>query len=173
VDNLKTGTFWQYLQHADVYLCPIFATMVVGTQGPAPQFNWVSYANKLSSYCMNGASCFFPNIAPANTYGYRTSKASQIWSPTCIIMWEPDGRPGHGNNDGYNDGANYPSKDEGVSTSLHTKGANVLTVGGSANMMSFNDFLGEMNHPTWGDCSQGKGLLWWSSMRCDGHGKDQ
>jgi prepilin-type N-terminal cleavage/methylation domain-containing protein len=173
VANLKTGTFWQYLQHPDVFICPVFATMVVGTQGPAPQFNWLGYANKLSSYCMNGAAAYFPSLSPANTYGYRTCKASQIWSSLCIVMWEPDGRPGHGNDDGYNDGSNYPDLSEGVSTSLHTKGANTLSIGGNANMMSFSDFLGEMNHPQWGDCSQGKGLLWWSPMRCDGHGKNE
>jgi prepilin-type N-terminal cleavage/methylation domain-containing protein len=170
VANLKTGVYWQYVQNPDVYICPVFAATVVGTQGPAPQFNWLNYANKLSSYCMNGASAFYPGVVPANTYGYKTCKMSQIWSSSCIILWEPDGRPGYGNDDGYNDGANYPDINEGVS-SLHVTGATVLAVGGSTRFMSFADFLGEMNHPQWGDCSQGKGLLWWNPMRCDGHGK--
>jgi hypothetical protein len=88
----------------------------------------------------------------------------------CIIKWEPDGRPGHGNGAGYNDGGNYPNDQEGVSTTLHTKGCNVLTVGGSANMMSFQDFLGELNHPIKGDNTKGKGLLWWNPNQRDGHG---
>jgi len=167
VDNLKRGAFWQYLNNADVYFCPVFSANVVGTP------LWEGYDNKLSTYCMNGASAFDPPRTPANIYGYRTCKASQIWSPLCIIIWEPDGRAGHGAGNGYNDGSNYPDLGEGVSTTLHVKGANVLAVGGNANMMSFNDFLGEMNHPMFNDCSQGKGLLWWNPMRCDGHGTSE
>jgi prepilin-type N-terminal cleavage/methylation domain-containing protein len=166
-DNLATGTYWQYLKNADVYICPVFAVNVVGTA--KPPFNWQNYPNKLSSYCMDGASCFFPKDSPANRYGYRTAKASQVWSPLCIINWEPSGTSGSGN--GYNDGANYPNQDEGVAKTLHTKGANVLSVGGNATMMSFADFLAEMDHPVWNDCDHGKGLLWWSPCRCDGHGK--
>ncbi len=164
VDNLNPGTYWQYLHHADVYICPVFAAQVVGTT------RWDAYNNKLSTYCMNGAGAFFPSLSPANLYGYRTAKASQIWSPLCIIQWEPAGTSG--NNGGYNDGANYPDMNEGVSTTLHTKGANVLAVGGSANMMSFQDFLSEMHNPDQtSDCSSvSRGLLWWSPMRCDGHG---
>ena len=169
VDNLNTGTYWQYLHNADVFICPVFAVQVVGTA------RWEAYANKLSTYCMNGASCFFPGAdgTAANLYGYRTCKASQIWSPLCIIQWEPAGTSG--NNGGYNDGANYPDMNEGVSTTLHTKGANVLAVGGSANMMTFQDFLSEMHNPDQtSDCSSvSRGLLWWNTMRCDGHGKQE
>jgi len=162
-DNLATGTYWQYLKNADVYICPVFAANVVGNK------RWLNYNVKLSSYCMNGAGACFPAYSPANTYGYRTVKASQIWSPLCIIQWEPSGTSGNG--DGYNDAANYPDLNEGVATTLHTKGANVLSVGGNATMMSFADFLAEMDHPVWNDCDHGKGLLWWSPCRCDGHGK--
>ena len=122
---------------------------------------------------MNGASAFFPHVTPANLYKYRTAKASQIWSPLCIINWEPSGTSGVGN--GYNDGANYPNQDEGIAKTLHTKGANVLTVGGSATMMSFEEFLGEMHNPDQtSDCTGiSRGLLWWSPQRCDGHGVDK
>ncbi len=161
VDNMATGTYWQYLKNADVYFCPVFVSTVVGTT------RWDGYYNKLSTYCMNGAGAFFPAFSPANTYHYRTAKASQVWSPLCIIEWEPSGTSGAVN--GYNDAANYPDMSEGVSTTLHTKGANVLTVGGSCNMMSFQDFIGEFNDPIQNDCSHGRGLLWWNPLRCDGH----
>ena len=171
VDDLKTGTFWQYLNNADVYICPVFAQVVVGTHATAfPGFRWQSYANKLSSYCMDGASCFFAPLGKNNLYQYRTCKASQIWSPLCIILWEPDGRFGKGNGDGYNDGSNYPDLNEGVSISLHTKGANVLTVGGAANMMSFQEFLGEFNDPPMTLKTGSKGLLWWNPSYQNGHG---
>ncbi len=166
VDNLATGTYWQYLHNADVYICPVFASTVVGGKK-----HWANFNNKLSTYSMNGAGAFYPAFSPANTYHYRTAKASQIWSPLCIIQWEPAGTSGNG--DGYNDAANYPDLNEGVATTLHTKGADVLTVGGSANMMTFKDFLGEMNNPNQNDCTHGRGLLWWSPQRCDGHGNQE
>jgi prepilin-type N-terminal cleavage/methylation domain-containing protein len=165
VGNLKGGVYWQFTPNADVYICPVFAANVVGTK------NWESYYNKLSTYCMNGAPIFYPPLGQASTYQYKSCKASQIWSPLCIIQWEPSGTMGNGN--GYNDGGNYPDKNEGVAKTLHTKGANVLAVGGNANMMSFNDFLGEMNNPIYGDCNHGKGLLWWNPNQCDGHGMDE
>jgi prepilin-type N-terminal cleavage/methylation domain-containing protein len=163
VDDLATGTYWQYLHSADVYICPVFAATVVGTP------TWGGYANKLSTYCMNGAAAFFPKLNPANTWQYRTTKSSQIWSPLCIIMWEPSGTSGTGS--GYNDGANYPTPDEGVATTLHTKGANVLAVGGNATMMSFKDFQDEENNPLYTDCTHGRGLFWWNPQTCDGHSK--
>jgi hypothetical protein len=36
-------------------------------------------------------------------------------------------------------------------------------------MMQFKDFLIEMNNPTKGDCSHGRGMLWWNNKSCDGH----
>jgi type II secretory pathway pseudopilin PulG len=167
VANLKTDVYWQYLQNPDVFMCPVFAATVVGTKGPAPGFNWQNYNNKLSTYCMNGASAFFPATSPANMYGYKTTKASQIWSPLCIILWEPSGTSGNGN--GYNDGANYPDSSEGVSR-LHVTGAPVLAVGGGSRFMSFTDLTAEMNHPLRNDNFTGKGLLWWNPLRRDGHG---
>ena len=93
---------------------------------------------------------------------------SQIWSPQCIIQWEPSGTSG--NDWGYNDGADYPDTYDGPSIVLHVTGANVLAVGGSARFMSSADLLAEMNTPVQNDCSHGKGLFWWSPTRCDGHG---
>jgi type II secretory pathway pseudopilin PulG len=162
VANIKRGVYWQYIQNPDSFICPVFASTVVGTP------TWEEYDNKLSSYCMNGSSAFFPKLSPGNTYGYRTAKTSQIWSPQCIILWEPSGNSGTGN--GYNDGANYPLIDEGVS-SLHVTGANVLAVGGNATMMSFKDFQDEENHPLLNDCTHGRGLFWWNPQTCDGHAK--
>ena len=161
--NMATGVYWQFLPNADTFFCPVFVATIVGTKTP-----WDAYTCKLSSYVMNGACCFYPPMGTPSLYGYKSCKASQIWSPLCIIQWEPD--VNQVNN--FNDGGNYPILSEGVAKTLHTKGANVLTVGGSANMMSFNDFLNEMNNPQYGDCNHGKGLMWWNPNQCDGHGQD-
>ena len=164
VANLTGGVYWQYLQNPDTFICPVFAANVVGTG------RWDSYFNKLSTYCMNGAVCFFPEFdgTAANIFGYKTAKMSQVWSPQCIIQWEPSGNSGSGY--GYNDGANYPDLIGGPSIVLHVTGANVLTVGGSTRFMSFADFTAEIYNPLQDDCSHGKGLLWWNPIRCDGHG---
>jgi type II secretory pathway pseudopilin PulG len=164
VANLQTGVYWQYIQNPDAFICPVFAATVVGTK------TWEGYYNKLSTYCMNGASAFFPPLGVPSAYQYRTCKMSQIGSPQCIINWEPTGTSG--NDNGYNDGANYPDSAEGVSR-LHVTGATVLAVGGSSRFMSFADCAAEINHPLYGDCSHGKGLFWWSPNQCDGHGMDE
>jgi len=158
-DNLKTGVFWQYLNKADVYFCPIFAANVVGTP------LWEKYPNKLSTYVMNGASAFYP--APNNNeYHWKTCKASQIWNPLCIINWEPDGSK---DASVYNAGGAYPDTKTGVSTKLHKKGCNVLSVGGACNMMSFSDFMAQMKS----DKTKEKGLLWWNPNTPSGHGMNE
>jgi type II secretory pathway pseudopilin PulG len=164
VANLQTGVYWQYIQNPDAFICPVFAATMVGTK------IWEAYYNKLSTYVMNGASAFYPPMGENGIYGYRTCKTSQIWSPQCIINWEPTGTSGNGN--GYNDGADYPDA-HSVASRLHVTGATVLAVGGSSRFMSFTDVLAEMNHPVYGDYSHGKGLLWWNPNQCDGHGQDE
>ena len=161
VDNLKTGVYWQYIQNPDVFICPVFAANVVGTA------RWATYPNKLSSYCMNAASCFYPPLGNPALYQYRTCKMSQIWSPSCIIQWEPSGTSGTDN--GYNDGANYPNLDEGPSTVLHFTGANVLAVGGSTRVMSFGDVSGEFNSPPMNVHTRGRGLFYWNPITDNGH----
>jgi prepilin-type N-terminal cleavage/methylation domain-containing protein len=154
IDNLKTGVFWQYLQHPDVFICPIFETTEVGTK------KWENYNQKLSSYVMNGASAFYP--APKNdAYQWTTCKASEIWSPLCIIQWEPDGSK---DASVYNAGGAYPDTKEGVST-IHKHGCNVLSVGGYASMMSFSDFQTQITSD-----KAKKGLLWWNPNTPSGHG---
>jgi len=157
--NLSGGVFWQYIPNADVFMCPDFVAIVVGTK------RWENYNQKLSSYVMNGASAFYP--APNNDeYQWKTCKASQIWNPMCIINWEPDGSK---DASVYNAGGAYPDTKTGVSTTLHKKGCNVLSVGGNANMMSFSDFMAQMKS----DTTKGKGLLWWNPNTPSGHGMNE
>jgi len=134
VDNLKTGVYWQYVSKADVFYCPV-DKQAVGTGSSTS--GWDSRAQKLSSYCMNGAACFFPPLGTPSTYNFKTCKTTQVWSPLCYIQWEsnPD------NTFTYNDGANYPNLSEGVGP-MHSKktGCNVLSIGGSASMMKISEF---------------------------------
>jgi type II secretory pathway pseudopilin PulG len=161
VANLKTGVYWQYLQNSDVFMCPVDAAANVGT------LLWDQRYNKLSTYIMNGASAFFPPLGRGNTYGFRTCKMSQIWSPLCIINWEPNPV---GSSISWNDGSSFPDSTEGPSIVLHVTGANVLTVGGSTRFMSSADVLAEMNNPPSSQPNAPKGLLWWNPNQKNGHG---
>ena len=171
VVNLKTGVYWQYIQNPDAFMCPVDA-LAVGT------VLWDQRTMKLSTYIMNGASAYYPPNTPsgASLYGYRTCKMSQIWSPLCIINWEPNDNvytkpPGAGAF-AYNDGASYPDTKEGIGH-LHVTGAHVLAVGGSARFMSFADYVAEVNHNAHNENTKGKGLFWWNPLRADGHGTQQ
>src|SRR5579871_2893357 len=86
---------------------------------------------------MNGAACFFPPLGNFSSFGYKTCKTTQVWSPLCYIQWEAN----PANTFTYNDAANYPNLSEGVGP-MHSnkKGCNVLAMAGNASMMKISDF---------------------------------
>jgi prepilin-type N-terminal cleavage/methylation domain-containing protein len=157
VVHVKQGTFWPYLLNGNVFICP---SDLKPTAAPSL---WAQRLNTLSTYVMNGASCYFPpnGISP---YGYATCKESQIWSPLCILLWEPDQNI---DVNCYNDGANYPGPDISYSTAqeglgnLHVTGANVLTVSGSAQCMTVVGWTNGLNIYT-------KNRLWWNPQSGNG-----
>jgi hypothetical protein len=164
--DLATGVYWQYVPNGDAFMCPV-DELAVGTA------LWDGRIMKLSTYIMNGCSCFLPPHGVANTYGYKTCKASQIWSPLCIINWEANDNPAYGGSAySYNDGSSYPDTKEGMGR-LHIKGANLLAVGGNAEMWSYQEYIAEVNHNAKGDNTKGKGLMYWNPNRADGHGSDE
>jgi len=130
--DIRTGVYWQYLPNADAFYCPS-DRQAVGTA------LWNSRAQKLSSYVMNGASCFYPPLGNPSFYKYSVCKTTQVWSPLCYIQWEADPE----NTFTYNDGANYPNLTEGVGPMHSNKsGCNVLAIAGNASMMKIRDFQG-------------------------------
>jgi prepilin-type N-terminal cleavage/methylation domain-containing protein len=157
VAHVSKGAFWPYLFNGNVFICPSDLEPAIGTL-------WAKRFNTLSTYVMNGSACFFPN--PNNKYGYATCKESLIWSPLCILLWEPDQNI---DVDCYNDGASYPGPDvsddhanaamEGLGP-LHVTGGNVLTVSGSAQCMTVAGYTNELNIPT-------KNRLWWNPNTSD------
>jgi hypothetical protein len=56
---------------------------------------------------------------------------------------------------------------------LHVKGANLLSVGGNAEMWSFEQYKAEVYHNDKGDASKGKGLMYWNPLDASGHGNDK
>ena len=165
--NLAGGVYWQYLQNQDAFVCPV-DTLAVGTT------LWDARAMKLSTYIMNGASAFLPPRVNDNAFGRKTCKMSQIWSPLCIINWEPNDKTSQGGAGAfaYNDGSSYPDTWEGMGR-IHVTGANVLSVGGSSRFISYADYVAQVHHNAKGETSKGKGLLYWNPNRADGHGTDE
>ena len=156
VAYVSKGAFWPYLHNANVFICP-------NDLKPSAGGLWAQRFNTLSTYVMNGASCYFPPNGNNATYGYATCKESQIWSPLCLLLWEPDQNINH---NCYNDGASYPGPgpasgvQEGLA-SLHGTGGNVLTVSGSAQCMTVAGYTNELNIPT-------KNRLWWNPQSGNG-----
>ncbi len=132
IADIQTGAYWQYTPNADVFYCPV-DVQNVGTA------LWNSRGQKLSSYVMNGAACFYPPLGNPSFYQYKTCKLSRIWSPLCYIQWEAN----PANAFTYNDAANYPNLTEGVGP-MHSngKGSIALATAGNASMILVKDFEG-------------------------------
>jgi prepilin-type N-terminal cleavage/methylation domain-containing protein len=163
VVHLAKSAWWQYLQSGGVYLCPDDLPPTLSTSSL-----WVKRTFTMSTYVMNGASCFYAGCTGTGgngQYNYITCKASQAWSPLCWLLWEPDQNIDPGC---YNDGANYPGPDATCSTSaeeglgnLHVRGGNVLALGGNAQFMLPRDYSNEVH-------SVSKNLGFWNPMTGDG-----
>lgn len=134
VPNIQTGVYWQYIPNPDVFYCPVDA-LNVGTGTPTT--GWDGRYQKLSSYVMNGAACYYPALPNANQYNYKTCKLTDAFSPMCYIQWEADPN----NSWTYNDAANYPNRSEGVGHfHSHGKSCNVLAIAGNVSLMQYNEF---------------------------------
>jgi prepilin-type N-terminal cleavage/methylation domain-containing protein len=105
------GELWPYLKNMGVYRCPLDRTNTV---------EWRLRANKLSTYVMTGAVCWFGKIAP------RSYKLTDF-RPLDYMMWEPDA-DASGNN--YNDGSSYPDSNEGLGHRHGKIGGIVTAFGG-------------------------------------------
>jgi prepilin-type N-terminal cleavage/methylation domain-containing protein len=147
---IKTGVFYQYMPNVDSFMCPI------DKPRPAPN-PWNQRQNKLSTYTMNGASCYYAGSA-GTQYNFATCRINDPWSPLCYLLWEPDQKLYL---DCYNDASNYPNNNEGVGR-WHVKGANILALDGHTDFIKFEKFRQEQNIPT-------KSLLWWNPKTANGH----
>lgn len=165
--GLQTGTYWQYLASPKTFVCP-------NDPPSANDPNWTQRNNKLSTYVFNGASCYFAGgptaLTAVDLLGYRTCKRSDIWSESCIIMWEPDVMIGGPST--YNDGANTPNVSdstipkEGLGK-RHGNGGIVLALGGQGYYLNPTNYYNLALVPPHGVA--GRGLLWWTPNKMDGH----
>jgi len=143
----KTGHYYSYMPTVGAYKCPY----------DTKSKYYKTRANKMSTYIMNGAVCAYGGIATP-----KSVKITEVWSPMCYVMWEPDetlGNPPIGAF-AYNDASSYPDRNEGVGR-LHVSGAIIQALGGHVEFISFKKFQEEQ-------VRTGKGLLWWSPRSANG-----
>jgi prepilin-type N-terminal cleavage/methylation domain-containing protein len=148
----KGGLWFSYMPNMRAYKCPY---------DPSRSKYYAQRANKMCSYIMNGAVIGYD---PNNYPNYGSCKITDIWSPLCYLMWEPDENNLNGGVPigafAYNDASSYPDRGEGVGH-WHQSGAVILAVGGHVNFITFKQFTDEQNNPQ-------KGLLWWNPKSSNG-----
>jgi prepilin-type N-terminal cleavage/methylation domain-containing protein len=142
----RPGLWFTYVRNPKSYLCPVDLESRYYRQR----------ANKLCSYVMNGAVCGY------GSFPTRTPKLTDIWSPRCYLLWNPDENVNGLGAFAFNDASSFPDKNEGPGC-LHTvNGTDLLTVGGSVQFATLQKFRAEQN-------SAGLSLAWWSPFTTNGH----
>ena len=151
-----TGLWFQYVRDPRIYLCPVDIESKTYTYPPASG----GRSDRLSSYVMNGAVCGYAGT------GSLACKITDVWSPSCYLLWGPDENAAGPGNPGaftFNDGSSFPSVSEGMIERLHTlTGGEILTVGGSVQFVSVQKFRTEAT-------AVGKSFAWWSPFSGTGH----
>ena len=166
VSAYQTGSWFKYMPNPRSYLCPVDIRSKTYTT-PTSSGGRI---NKLSSYVMNGAVCGYD--APSGNE-YRACKSTQVWSPMCWLLWEPDENALGLNNPGafdYNDAANFPNASEGIGRLHSRKGGMILATAGHVQFVTREQFQQDSNTPQGrGPGPRGKTYLWWSPFSNDGH----
>jgi len=159
------GLWFQYMPNPKTFLCPVdIKSKTYTTPTSSGGRN-----NKLSSYVMNGAQCGYGAAVP------RGCKISNVWSPMCYLLWEPDENylgPGNPGAFEYNDAANFPqaSNGEGIGRLHSKKGGQILALGGHVIFITTKTFYTDSNTASGkGPGPGGKTYLWWSPFKTDGH----
>ena len=163
----QTGVWFHYMSNPNSYLCPVDIQ--------SPTYVKKERNNELSSYVMNGSVVYFQEGPDANAPPWKMTRITDVWSPECYLLWEPDENtlgPGNPGAFEFNDGANFPEAPggyEGLQTGaqgegigpLHGKnGGNILALDGHVDYITTNVFKRLSNY--YGSGPGGKGLLWWS-----------
>jgi prepilin-type N-terminal cleavage/methylation domain-containing protein/prepilin-type processing-associated H-X9-DG protein len=167
-----TGLWYHYNPSPNAYLCPVDIQSSDYARIPTQNNGGSGRNNKLSTYVMNGSACSFTGPPGPKI------KSTEIWSPMCYLLWEPDehlGTPSEPQGElgfEWNDAGNFPdvppNGNEGIGR-LHGKdGGNILALDGHVDYIVTNVFNRlSLNH---GGGPGGKGLLWWDPNSADGGG---
>ena len=135
---VEQGLYYSYIGQRTVYNCPLDKTNNI---------SWQKRAQRVSSYCMNGAVCGFQGTTK------MTYKLTQF-NPAAYVMWEPDIKNYNGvwgANPGF-DASQYPNENEGVGR-RHKQGAVIGGFSGNVHFITYEDFQRQQR-------TQKPGLLW-------------
>jgi len=142
----QPGLWFGYVRNPKAYLCPV----------DLESRYYTMRANKLSSYVMNGA------VSGYGAYPVPRAKLTDIWSPRCYLLWNPDENVNSIGAFAFNDGSSFPDRNEGPGC-LHTaNGTDLLIVGGNVQYVSLQKFRTEQS-------ATGLSLAWWSPFSSNGH----
>jgi len=145
---IQGGVLYQYTANANVFRCPLDKPGDAAT-------SWGTRGQQLSSYTMDPCAAFStpPNGGSSGGNGYRTMKITEVWSQSCILLWEQPFAPGAGD---WNDGSSYPST-QGLGNA-HVNGGLVLAMDGSTQFMKTNQWAAWSTTPPAGQHN----VLWWN-----------
>jgi len=153
-----TGTWFKYVNNPHAYLCPVDITSKTWTTR-------LGRGNKLSSYVMNGAAQGFKNF----NNGGKPVKITDVWSPQCYLMWEPDEFLTAAGAEEFKDGSNDPAlAGQGIGLLHSRRGGNVLALDSHVDFVTVQQFtLGSVKG--FGPGPNGKTHLLWDTADTQGH----
>jgi hypothetical protein len=122
---IQAGQYWSYIGQRAVYNCPLDKTNDV---------SWQKRAQRVSSYCMNGAVC---------GYGRLSNRSFKLnaFNPSAYVMWEPEIHNYGGTwaaNSGF-DASQKPNEEEGIGH-RHKKGAIIGGFSGNVHFITYDEF---------------------------------
>ncbi len=171
LDVYKGGLLFNYMPNSGAYLCPKDIKSRT-YQLPAAQGGRLQ---KVTSYIMNGAVCGYGDAMVGGTRAqyFQTAKLSQVWSPMCWLIWEPDeNRLGPGNPGAFdfNDASSFPNQSEGIGKLHNHLGGDALAIAGHVEFVSEAKFNADsLAVPPYAPGPGGKTYLWWSPFKPNGH----
>ncbi len=159
------GLYYPYAHNGKAFLCPKDITT-------SKDYAANKRDNMLATYTMNGE-------VANDSDSSRTPKVTQVWSPMCYILWEPDeylkggsypnGEGAFAWNDGANDPAAPPYGDEGLGPLHNKSGGNILALDSHVDFLVPAQFTAQSVVPY----SKGHTLLWWSVYDPNGGGNGE
>jgi prepilin-type N-terminal cleavage/methylation domain-containing protein len=158
----STGLWFKYMNNANAYLCPVdILSKTFNTPTASGGRN-----NKLSTYVMDGAITSFQGSGSTPPW-QAPMKITDVWSPLCYLIWEPDEFLETPNALEYNDGSNYPDTSEGIGILHGPHGGNALAMDGHVDFVRVQQFKMYSTVGS-GPGPSGKTYLWYDLANPDG-----